>query len=418
MSSASHPQTAAKERAILLTLAAVQFTHILDFMIMMPLGPQLMRAFAITPGQFGRLVAAYGLAAAITGFAGGFVLDRFERKRALVILYFGFGLATLACALAPNHHTLFMGRLAAGAFGGVANSVILAMVGDVIPPARRGRGMAFVMSAFPLASIVGVPLGLVLAGEFEWHAPFFLLAALSVPILALAIWVLPRLRVQHVPQHPWKQMSAILSHPIHQRALLLSAMLVFAGGAIVPYFAPSLVANIGVKESQLPWIYVAGGIATLAATPWIGRLSDRCDKLHVLSWLSLGAAVVTLVLTNLSPAPLGVAMLITATFMVTMSGRFSPTMAMITNAVDGRYRGGFMSVNSALQQAASGLANLTASALVTSGAGGRLVGYPRVGLVAVVCFGLTVFLAARLRAAAPHAAKPGSPEAVPAAVLD
>lgn len=418
MSNVSHPQTAAKERAILLTLAAVQFTHILDFMIMMPLGPQLMRVFAITPGQFGRLVAAYGLAAAVTGFAGGFVLDRFDRKRALVILYSGFAIATLGCALAPNHLALLVGRLAAGAFGGVAGSVLMAMVGDVVPAARRGRAMGLVMSAFPLASIVGVPLGLVLAGRFEWHAPFFLLAILSVPILALAVWVLPPLRVQHAPAHPWKQMSAILSHPVHQRAFLLSGMLVFAGGAIVPYFAPSLVANVDLAEAQLPLIYVAGGLATLATTPLIGRLSDKHDKLHVLGWLTLGSSFVVLVLTNLPPSPVWVAMLVTAAFMVTMSGRFSPAMAMITNAVDGRYRGGFMSVNSALQQAASGLANLTASTLVASGTGGRLVGYPRVGLVAIVCFALTLFFAARLRAAAPHAAKPGLPEALPVAVID
>lgn len=418
MSSASHPQTAAKERAILLTLAAVQFTHILDFMIMMPLGPHLMRVFAISPGQFGRLVAAYGLSAAVTGFAAGFVLDRFDRKLALIALYTGFGLATLGCALAPDQPTLLLGRIAAGAFGGVASSVLLAMVGDVIPPARRGRAMAMVMAAFPLASVLGVPLGLVLAGKFEWHAPFFLLAGLSVPILALAIFVLPRLRAQHAPAHPWKQMAAILSHPIHQRAFMVSAMLVFAGASIIPYFAPSLVANVGLTEAQLPLVYVAGGLATLGSTTLIGRLSDRYDKLYVLGWLSLGAALVVLVLTNLPPAPLWVAMLVTALFMVTMSGRYSPAMAMITNAVDSRYRGGFMSVNSALQQAANGLANLTASMLVTSGAGGRLMGFPRVGVVAIICFGLTVILAARLRAVAPHASKPGGPEALPAVVLD
>ena len=147
MSQTSHGLSPSRERATLLTLAAVQFTHILDFMIMMPLGAQLMRAFNITPAQFTYLVASYGLAAAISGFAGGFVLDRFDRKRSLLFLYTGFALSTVACGLAPTHHWLLAARLAAGAFGGLAGSMVSAMVGDIIPPARRGRAMSLVMAA-------------------------------------------------------------------------------------------------------------------------------------------------------------------------------------------------------------------------------------------------------------------------------
>jgi predicted MFS family arabinose efflux permease len=274
------------------------------------------------------------------------------------------------------------------------------------------------MTAFPIASVLGVPLGLVLAEKFAWHAPFFLLAALSVFVLALAAWILPNLHTEHAPANPWQQMTAILSHPVHQRGFMLSAILIFAGGCIIPFLAPSMVANVGLAEAQLPLIYLAGGIATFVTTPIVGRLSDRHDKLRVLGWISLAAAGVVVILTNLPPAPLGVAMTVTALFMVTMSGRFAPAMAMITNAVEGRYRGGFMSVNSAVQQAASGLANLTAAALVTKNANGRLVGYPRVGVITVICFGLAVYLAARLRAAAPHASAPGHQPPMPEAIID
>src|SRR5258706_9824633 len=155
-----HALTPGRERATLLALAAIQFTHILDFMIMMPLGAQLMDVFRITPAQFTHLVASYGIAAAISGFAGGFILDRFDRKRSLVVLYAGFGRATLACAMAPTHHTLLIARLAAGAFGGLAGSMVTAMIGDVVPASRRGRAMSIVMAAFPLASVLGVPIGL------------------------------------------------------------------------------------------------------------------------------------------------------------------------------------------------------------------------------------------------------------------
>ncbi len=415
---ATHLQTPARERVVLLTLAAVQFTHILDFMIIMPLGSHLMRVFQIGPGQFSELVAAYGIAAAITGFAAGFVLDRFDRKHALLVLYAGFGLSTLSCALAPNQHALLAARFAAGAFGGVASSVVIAMVGDVIPPERRGRAMGLVTVAFPIASVLGVPLGLTLAGRYEWHAPFFLLAGLAAIILVTASRVLPPLRPQHAAQGPWAQMKAILANRVHQRALTMSAALIFAGGVVIPFLAPSMVANVGMSEAQLPLIYFAGGICTFATTPLIGRLSDRLDKLHVLGWVSLAAAAAVLALTNLPPVPVGLALVVTALFMITMSGRFAPAMAMVTNAVDARYRGGFMSVNAATQQASSGLANLVAGLLVTTDGNGRLAGYPRVGLVAVGFFGLTVFLAARLRSLAPHAARPRGPTLIAAAASE
>src|SRR5258708_15085605 len=152
-----------RERATLLLLGAVQFTHILDFMIIMPLGAQLMMAFNITPAQFSHLVACYGIAAAVSGFAGGFMLDRVDCKRALLVLYAGFGLATLACGLAPNYQMLLLARLAAGAFGGLASSLVTAMVGDFIPPARRARARGIATSAFPVASVLRVPAGLVLS---------------------------------------------------------------------------------------------------------------------------------------------------------------------------------------------------------------------------------------------------------------
>lgn len=416
MPPSDHAQTPAKERTILLTLAAVQFTHIMDFMIMMPLGSQLMRTFAISPGKFSHLVAAYALAAAVSGFLAGFVLDRFDRKHALLVLYTGFGLATLACALAPNFHALLVARLAAGAFGGVASSVVTAMVGDVIPAARRGRAMGMVMAAFPVASVLGIPVGLMMAERFSWHAPFFLLAGLSLPVLLVSARALPRLRALHVSANPWQQMSAILSHRVHQRGFMMSAALIFAGGAVIPFFAPSMVANVGLTEAQLPLIYLAGGLCTFVTMPLFGRLSDRYDKLHVLGWLSLAASIVVLILTNLPPVPVAAAMVITAAFMVTMSGRFAPSMAMVSNAVESRYRGGFMSVNSAIQQASSGLANLTAGLLVRNDGQGHLVGFSRVGIVAVFFFGLTFYLATRLRAVAPHASRPLRADVLPAAV--
>ena len=372
---------------------------------MMPLGARLMESFGISPAQFTWLVASYGLAAAVAGFAGGFVLDRFDRKRALLWLFAGFGLATLGCAMAPSFATLLLARFVAGGFGGVAGSVVTAMIGDVIPPERRGRATATVMTAFPLASVLGVPTGLLLAGWFSWHAPFFLLAGLSALVWPVAARVLPHVRSHRSEEHPIRQMAQLLAAPVHQRALLLGCMLVFAGGLVLPFMAPSLELNVGVPEAHISLVYMAGGACTFFTMPWMGRLSDRYDKLHVLAGTTLVAAATVLIVTHLRGIPLPVVLVATTLFFVGMSARFAPAMAMITNAVDARYRGGFMSVNSAMQQAASGGANLLAGFLITTNAQGQLVGYPRVGFISLAAFALTLWLGARLRAIAPHAAR-------------
>src|ERR1043166_9466275 len=193
------------ERLLLFVLAAIQFTTVVDFLIIMPLGPQYMRVFAITPGQFGLIVSAYAISAGICGIASGFFLDRFDRKRALMALYAGFTLGTLFCALAPTYQLLVAARVVAGAFGGVAGALILAIVGDVVPEERRGTAMGLVMSSFSVASICGVPLGLLLASTLTWHVPFFALTGLCLIVWFAAFRVMPSLtgHLHHLEaQHP------------------------------------------------------------------------------------------------------------------------------------------------------------------------------------------------------------------------
>ena len=400
-----HELPKSQERTLLFVLGAVQFTHFLDFMIMMPLGAQLMQAFAITPAKFSQLVASYGIAAAMSGLAGGFLLDRFDRKRALLVLYAGFGLATLACALAPTYHLLLLARLAAGACGGLSSSLVTAMLGDFIPPERRGRAMAFVAASFPVASILGVPLGLVLAGSFGWHAAFFFLAACAVANLVIASIALPHLRTALQNHEPWQQMKEIMSHGVHLRAFALGTMVGLSGGILVPFLAPSFVANLGLDEqTELPIVYIVGGLATAISTPIIGWLSDHMDRLRLLIYVSAGAAVITIMIMRLGPSSVALASLMMALFMVSMSGRYAPAMTMITNAVEARYRGGFMSINSALQLAANAAASMLAGWFVTRDAHGHFLGLPLLSYLATAFLALMVFFALRLRDAAPHVA--------------
>ena len=415
-----HALSPGRERATLLTLGAVQFTHILDFMIMMPLGESLMRVFNITPSQFTQLVACYGLAAAISGFIGGFFMDRFDRKRALLVLYAGFGLATFACGLAPTHHWLMVARLAAGAFGGLAGSMVTAMIGDIIPPARRGRAMSFVMSSFPVASVLGIPTGLLLAGKFGWHAPFFMLGACAGVNLLLGCLALPHLRTAVQDHQPARQMSEIIFNRLHLRAFALGGLLVMGGGVLIPFIAPAFIANVGINEKTQLWLlYVAGGTAAMISMPLIGWLSDHVNRLWLFIWLSVVASAVVLILVRLGPSSLGFAAFMMAAFMVPMSGRFAPAMTMVTNAVEARYRGGFMSVNAALQQATSGLANVCAGWFVTRDVvTGHLDGYPVLGYVSVTFFFIAVVCAFRLRNAAPHVAIPAKKDAPPPAHVE
>jgi MFS transporter, DHA1 family, inner membrane transport protein len=269
--------------------------------------------------------------------------------------------------------------------------------------------MSLVMAAFPLASVLGVPLGLYAAARFSWHAPFFMLAACAAVVLAVALLALPAIKTAVQDHQPMRQMTEILSHGVHLRAFALGMVLVMAGGILIPFIAPSFIANLGIDPARgLPMTYMVGGIATALSTPLVGWLSDRMDRLRLLAIMSAGAIIVVLVITRLGHTSVAMACLMMALFMVTMSGRFSPAMTMITNAVDSRYRGGFMSVNAALQQAASAGASVLAGQFITLAPDGRLAGMPVLGYVSVGFFLLTVVLAAELRAAAPHVSAPAA----------
>ena len=387
---------------MLLLLAAIQFTTNLDFLIILPLGPQYMRVMRIIPAQFNMIVAAYAIAAGVSGVAAGFFLDRFDRKTALLWLFLGFANGTLLCALAPTYRLLVAARAIAGAFGGVTGAVILAIVGDVIPENRRGAAMGLVMSAFSVASIFGVPLGLVLASEYSWHVPFYVIAGISVPILIAVSRCVPALR-DHLDhsrdKHPVTRMLAVLAEPNHQMAFLFMAVLTCAGFTIFPTLATYMVYNVGLTERQLPFIYLTGGLCTLFSMNWVGRWADRAGKLHVFTLMSLFASIPVLALTNLPRVPLSIALAISTLLMICMSGRFVPAMAMMTAAVESRYRGGFMSVNSSVQQFSCGLAAWISGGVIGQSPNQEITHYPVAGCVSLACVLTCIWLARFLRPA-------------------
>ena len=388
------------ERLLVLLLAAIQFTHIMDFMIMMPLGPQLMRVMLISPQQFGLLVSAYTLTAAVAALVVAFYTDRFDRRKTLLFLYAGFVISTLLCGIAPGYGSLLSARAVAGAFGGVAGATVHSIIGDAVPEQRRGAATGMIMSAFALSSIIGVPIGLFLAAHFSWRAPFLFLVVVSTLVLILTWKILPPMRghiVEGESHRPLDQMKAVLGTANHLRAFVFMFALMFAGFSVIPFISPYMVANVGLKETDLPYLYFFGGLATAFTSRYIGKLADRHGKRQIFTLIGVISIAPLLITTNLPPVPVPVAICASVIFMVFVSGRFVPAMALVISSVEPRLRGGFMSINSAIQQLGLGAASLLAGSIIGHGTAGTLTRYWLVGFIAVGATLLAIALAWRVK---------------------
>ncbi|MBK7463588.1 MAG: MFS transporter [Betaproteobacteria bacterium] len=387
------------ERFFLLTLAGIQFSHVLDFMIMMPLGPILMAAFGIGTHEFGLLVASYSFSAAISGVLAATFVDRFERKRLLLIVFALFALATLACGLAPSYSTLILARGLAGVFGGIMGAMVQTMIGDVIPFSRRARASGVVSTAFSISTIAGVPLSLWLANHLGWRAPFMLIAALSVLFLVIGLRFLPELR-HHLSEekraHLLSATFSVLADGNHLRALLFSALIIFSGFTVIPYITVYAVNNVGIALQDIPIVYLVGGSATFISARLIGHWADKHGKVEVYRQVALLAMIPTLVLTHIGALPLWGWLIVSASFFVFISGRMIPSMAIIASSAQPKLRGTFMSLNGTVQSLAMGLATTLAGFLISIDESGRMVGYPLVGYVAVAANLLAMWLASRI----------------------
>jgi MFS transporter, DHA1 family, inner membrane transport protein len=393
-----------REMVLLLILASVQFTSIVDFMVVMPLGPQLRRNLAINPAQFSWIVSSYTIAAGLAALLASSIMDRFGRKSAFLTLYSGFLLGTLFCGLSSGYSMLLIARGATGAFGGILGGLALAIIGDVFPEERRGRATGILMSAFAVASVVGVPAGLDVGTRWGWHIPFLILAGLGLPVLFVGLRILPPLR-DHLHQtthsHPVRQIVETFSHSNHLRAFALTATVMLGSFSVIPFISMYLVSNVGVTETQLTLVFVTGGLLTLVGAPLIGRLADRHGKLLVYRVVAAAAMCLILLVTNLPRVPLAFAVGIVGTFMLSNAGRMVAALAMVTGSVERRLRGGFMSANSAVQHLASGVGVPIGGWILslTKSDDGRLHHFNLVGLFALVATALSLWLAGRVQPA-------------------
>ena len=389
------------ERALLLLLAAVQFTHIMDFMIMMPMGPQLMRELAIGPAEFASLVSAYTWSAGLVGLVATVFVDRFDRRPALLVMFAGFVLGTLACALSHSFKELLAARVISGAFGGVSGALVMTIVADVVPPARRAAGIGIVMTAFSVASALGVPAGLYLSQKFEWETPFMLIAVVGAFMWIIALLGVPSLRghfAEGPPVARWKAMGALASNRNVQWALLFMSAMVGAHFTIIPFMSPYLVANVGLAEEQLFLVYLTGGVLTIFTGPFVGRLADRMGRRKVYTIVTLVASLVVLCLTHAPRLDLGWVLVLAGFFFVFASGRFVPGQAITSLAVAAPQRGAFMSFSSCVRDLVSGLVSSLGGFIVTrTGDAGPLHNYHWLGWIAIGSGLVSLWLARRVK---------------------
>lgn len=378
------------ERRFLFLIATMNFTNIVDFMVMMPLSAYLMRDFGITTAQFGVLVSAYALAAAASSLLMTSIADRFDRRTALLICYAGLIIGTLGCALAPNYSMLLIARIVAGFFGGVQGSITMAMVGDVIPDERRGRAMSLVMLAFSFSAVIGVPLSLYVAGYWSWRAPFVGLTVLCALLWVVAYRLLPSMRGHMRSGKPtglWRSYLEVLADKNHFWAMTMSALITLSGMIVIPYIAPTRIANEGMSESQLALFYIVGGFMTIFTRPLFGGMSDKYYRPTVYYWLVMLSGIPILMITHTLGGGLAMQLAISVLFFIFVSGRFVPSTAIVTAATTPQMRGRLMSLNSAVQNLFLGVAAMLGGAMLTTLPDGRIVGYEAVGYIAVL-FGL------------------------------
>ncbi|MCU0398988.1 MAG: MFS transporter [Cyclobacteriaceae bacterium] len=395
------------ERILLLLLSAAMFTHIMDFMIMMPLSPSLMSVFKITAQEFSLLVSSYTITAGVSGFLAAFQIDRHDRKRMMLVMYAGFTLGTLACALAPTFGLLLIARSIAGAFGGVLGALILSIVSDAIPLERRAKGIGIIMASFSVASVFGVPFGLFLASEFSWHAPFLFLGLLAVIIFFLMVFFIPALRahLNSKAKSPMEILTTIFGQRNTLKGLSFTSVLSLGHFTIIPFIAAYMVGNVGFSNSELSYIYLVGGALTFFFSPWVGKMADKYGRLKIFTIFGSLVILPIIAITNLPPIPLWAALVVSGVFFIFSNGRMVPSTTMETAIIQPESRGSYMSIRSSVQQLTSGLASFLAGTIISERPSSfgpdikALVNYEYVGLIAVGFSLVSLWLARKLQVA-------------------
>ncbi len=381
-------------------MAAIQFTNIIDFVIIMPLGPQLIRSLNINTTQFGLVVSSYTFSAAISAIIGAFFLDKYNRKSAILFLYIGFILGSLFCGLSTTYETLVLSRIFTGAFGGLLSSLVLSVVADAVAPKERGKAIGLVMGSFSVASVVGIPLGLLIANYYSWNVPFYFISAMGAIITVFIFYYMTDMKghITKSNSEKWHSViSKILNSKNQRNALLLTFLMVLGNFMVISFLSPYMVTNVGFSEKNLGLIYLIGGFVSFFTSPIIGKYADNHGKAKVFIFFSVLFIPLVFILTNLSQIPLTFALILTSIFFIIIGGRVIPATAIVTSTVEPNQRGSFMAFNSAIQQFGSGVAAFIAGIIIFKNESSIYQNFNYVGLFSITINILAIILISKIK---------------------
>lgn len=359
ISHTSTPKFSSYQVLVIVILALTQFTVVLDFMVMSPLGDILMKSMSLSTTQFGLAVSAYAISAGASGLLTAGFADRFDRKKLLLFFYVGFIIGTLFCGLSGSYPMLIAARIVTGIFGGVIGSISMAIVADLFPLEQRGRVMGFMQMGFGASQVLGIPISLYLANIWDWQMPFLMIVG-----LAGGMWLIILLKIQPVTKHletksersVFKHLWNTIAKRNYRMGFLSTALLSLGGFMMMPWGSAFSINNLNVTTEQLPVLFMASGVCSLLIMPVIGKISDKIDKLKLFAIASMWMIVVVVIYTNLTPVPLWIVILTNVALMIGIMSRMVPAMALVSALPEMQDRGAFMSVNSSLQQIAGGIA--------------------------------------------------------------
>ncbi|MFA6455464.1 MAG: MFS transporter [Bacteroidota bacterium] len=374
---------------IIAVLAFIQFTVILDFIIIAPLGALLMKVLNITPGQFGSIVSAYAFSAGIAGFLAAGFADKYDRKKFLLFFYAGFLFGTFLCGIASSFYFLLIARIITGIFGGVIASVSLAIVADLFPLNVRSRVMGFVQMSFAIAQVAGIPFGIYLANIIGWHAPFMMIVGIGIPA-GIAMMKLVRPIDEHLSgQHALSSGAFVhlrntLSQKHYVAAFITTALLTIGGFLMMPFSSAFLVFNVAIPQNQLPLVFMFTGLSTIIILPIVGRISDSVGKIPVFTAGTLLAMIMIAIYVNLGVTPLWEVVTINVILFAGMMSRMIPATTLMTAVPELADRGAFMSISSSLQQVSGGIASVVAGMIIVQSGTGPLEHYDILGYACMV----------------------------------
>jgi predicted MFS family arabinose efflux permease len=376
-------------------LAILQFTIILDFMVLSPLGALLMEKLNVSPSQFGLVVSAYAFSAGASGLLSAGFADKFDRKKLLLFFYTGFLVGTVLCAVAPTFHFLLIARIVTGIFGGVIGSISFAIISDLFKMEVRGRVMGFVQMAFAASQILGLPIGLLLANHFGWHAPFWMIAGFGI-LMGIVIVVYMKPVTAHLliksERNPFQHLIKTISESHYLRAFLATTLLATGGFMLMPFGSAFGIHNLGLTMDQLPVLYGVTGAFSILIGPFAGKLSDKIGKFRMFVIGSAIGVIMVAIYTNLGITPLWLIIVLNVLLFTGISTRMISSSALMTAIPEPKDRGAFMSINSSVQQISGGVASAVAGLIVVQTKSGALQHYNTLGIVVIITMLITIVM--------------------------